>query len=270
MAYEQILWEKRGNVGLITLNRPEKLNAWTYKMSAELVDAIRDGNADPAIGAIVVTGAGRGFCAGADVSASFQAGIDAQEGGERRETGNGANWVEEVRNAKPLIAAVNGVAVGVGLTMILPFDIIIASENARFGMFFIKMGLVPELASTYFLTQRAGFGHASEMCLSGRLYSAEEAARCGLANRVVPADALMDQAMELARTIAANPSTQLGWIKGLVTADATDADYNRVMEREHGTLAQCYVSPEHKEAVRAFQEKRPPNFRDLAGAGQRA
>src|SRR5581483_981674 len=168
-----------------------------------------------------------------------------------------------------LIAAVNGVAVGVGLTMILPFDIIIASENARFGMFFIKMGLVPELASTYFLAQRAGFGHASEMCLSGRLYSAEEAARCGLANRVVPADALMDEAMTLAQTIAANPATQLGWIKGLITADATDSDFNRVMEREHGTIARCYVSAEHKEAVRAFQEKRPPNFRDLTGAGQR-
>src|SRR6185437_13963565 len=108
--------------------------------------------------------------------------------------------------------------------------------------------------------------HASEMCLSGRLYNAEEAARSGLANRVVPDASLLDEALTLAGSIAANPSTQLGWIKGLITADATDSDYDRVMSREHSTIAQCYTTAEHKEAVRAFQEKRAPDFRALAGS----
>lgn|SRR5579875_167618 len=265
MAYQTILWEKRGNVGLLTLNRPERLNAWTRAMSAEMADAITGANNDDDIGAIVVTGAGRGFCAGADVKDSFQANIDARSRGERRQEG-GVNWVELVRTSKPLIAAVNGVSVGVGLTMILPFDVIIASENARFGMFFIKMGLVPELASTYFLTQRVGFGNASEMCLTGRLYTGEEAARTGLANRVVPHERLMDEAMAVAETIAANPARQLRWIKDLITKNATNSDYNAVMQLEHGLIAQCYDSPEHHEAVRAFQEKRSPNFRNLTAA----
>lgn len=265
MEYEQILYEPKGSVALITLNRSEKLNAWTRRMSNELIDAIRTSNDDPAVGAIVVTGAGRGFCAGADVRAAFQANIDARAGnGTTDIEERAANWVEVVRTAKPLIAAVNGVAVGVGLTMILPFDVIIASENARFGMFFVKMGLVPELASTYFLSQRAGFSHASEMCLTGRLYSAEEAARSGLANRVVPADQLMGEAMALAETIAANPAPQLRWIKDLITKNAADTDYNSVMALEHGLISRCYDTPEHKEAVRAFQEKRAPDFRGAA------
>lgn len=262
MEYQQILYEKRGNVSVVTLNRPERLNAWTWRMSAEMADAIQRANADPDVGAIVVTGAGRGFCAGADVRDAFQRRIDARERGrEEEDPRGGLNWVELVRTSKPLVAAVNGVSVGVGLTMILPFDVIIASEHARFGMFFIKMGLVPELASTYFLTQRMGFAHASEMCLTGRLYSAEEALRTGLANRVVPADRLMDEAMELAGTLAANPEPQLRWIKDLITKNGANPDYNEVMRLEHTTIARCYDTPEHREAVRAFQEKRPPRFR---------
>lgn len=260
MAYEQITYETRGNVGLITLNRPEKLNAWTGQMTAELMAAIGAANDGDQIGAIIVTGAGRAFCAGADIKQAFQRNLDAIDNGEQSAAG-GASWVEVVRTAKPLIAAVNGVAVGIGLTMILPFDVIIASENARFGMFFVKMGLVPELASTYFLAPRAGFGRASEMCLTGKLYSGEEAARMGLADRVVPHDQLMTEAMALAETIAANPSRQLRWIKELITKNGANADYNAVMALEHGRIADCYATPEHREAVTAFQEKRTPKFR---------
>lgn len=261
MDYEQIAVEKRANVQIITLNRPERLNAWTWRMSAEMADAIQRANADPEVGAIIVTGAGRGFCAGADVRDAFQRRIDARESGGQEERRDGVNWVELVRTSKPLVAAVNGVSVGVGLTMILPFDVIIASEHARFGMFFIKMGLVPELASTYFLTQRMGFAHASEMCLTGRLYSAEEAVRTGLANRMVPAERLMDEAMEVAGVLAANPEPQLRWIKDLITKNGANPDYNEVMRLEHSTIARCYDTPEHREAVRAFLEKRPPRFR---------
>lgn len=277
MAYEQILYEKQGHVALITLNRPERLNAWTRQMSGELTQAIGAANDDAEIGAVVVTGAGRAFCAGADVKDGFQRNLQRLESGQQQSEGEQSDqngdrarpspWVELARTSKPLIAAVNGVAVGVGLTMILPFDIIIASEEARFGMFFIKMGLVPELASTYFLSQRAGFSYASEMCLSGRLVPGEEAARIGLANRVVRADLLLSEALHTAEAIAANPSRQLRWIKGLITQNASDPDYNAVMTREHTLIAQCYSSPEHKEAVQAFVQKRPADFRKAVVSG---
>lgn len=259
MAYEQITYEKRDETAIVTLNRPERLNAWTWKMSGELLDAISDANNDPAIASVIVTGAGRGFCAGADVRDAFQRGLDNREQAEaERRT---ENWVEFIRNSKPIIAAVNGVAVGVGLTQILPMDIIIASEEARFGMFFVKMGLVPELASTYFLTQRCGFAFASDMCLTGRLVPAEEAGRIGLVNRVVPAASLMDAAMDYARMFAANPNRQMGWIKDLITKNGANPDYNAVMRLEHGRINECYSTPEHREAVTAFQEKRPAKFR---------
>lgn len=265
MEYEQIQVEKRGGAALITLNRPERLNAWTWRMSAEQTDAIRAANEDPDVGAIVMTGAGRAFCAGADIRDTFQKDLQAQDSGqERHETGQAQNWVELARSSKPLIAAVNGVAVGVGLTMIAPFDLIIASDKAQFGMFFIKVGLVPELASTYFLTQRMGFGHASEMCLSGRLYSAEEAGRSGLANRVVEHDRLLEEALATAELIGANPGPQLRWIKGLITENATESNYEEAMRREGLAFSKAQQSPEHREAVAAFMEKRKPDFVSLA------
>jgi enoyl-CoA hydratase/carnithine racemase len=259
MNYEQITYEKRAETAVVTMNRPERLNAWTWKMSAEMLDAYRRSNEDPEIASIILTGAGRGFCAGADVRDAFQRGLD---NASSRDSERGPeNYVEFVRNSKPLIAAVNGVAVGVGLTQILPMDIIIASDSARFGMFFVKMGLVPELASTYFLTQRCGFAFASDMCLTGRLVEAEEAGRIGLVNRVVPQEKLMDTAMEYAQMFAANPNRQMGWIKDLITTNGANPDYKEVMRLEHGRISDCYTTDEHREAVTAFQEKRAPKFR---------
>ena len=166
-----------------------------------------------------------------------------------------------MRDAKPIIAAVNGAAVGVGLTMILPFDVIVASERARFGMFFVKMGLVPELASTHFLVQRMGFGRASEMCLSGRLYGADEAYEKGLADRLAPADEVAAQSVALAGEIGANPAPQLRMIKRLLTRNGSATDLGDVQRAETRLLRECWETPEHKEAVRAFLEKRPPRFR---------
>jgi enoyl-CoA hydratase/carnithine racemase len=266
MNYEQIRYESRDQVALITLERPERLNAWTPRMSVELVDAIDRAGDDAAIGAIVVTGAGRGFCAGADMSDTFQSRIDGVDPGADTAGGQGGlprglDWVAKVREAKPLVAAVNGAAVGVGLTMILPFDVIVASERARFGMFFVKMGLVPELASTHFLVQRMGFGRASEMCLSGRLYAADEAYEKGLADRLAPHDELLDQALAVAREIGAQPAPQLRMIKQLLTRNGSATDLTEVQRAETALLRECWKTPEHHEAVRAFLEKRPPKFR---------
>ena len=265
MDYEQILVERRDEVALLTLNRPDRLNAWTPRMSVELVDAIECANHDREVGAIVVTGAGRGFCAGADMADTFQSRLDGRDPGEDTAGGEGGlprglDWVALVRESKPLVAAVNGAAVGVGLTMILPFDVIVASERARFGMFFIKMGLVPELASTHFLVQRMGFGRASEMCLTGRLYAAGEAYEKGLADRIVAHDEVVEHGIALGREIGANPAPQLRMTKQLLTRNGSATDLTEIQRAETRLLRECWKTPEHKEAVRAFLEKRPPRF----------
>ena len=255
MQFEQITFEKEDDIAVITLNRPERLNAWTQRMNGELVEAVTLCNDDPEVGAIVFTGAGRGFCAGADIRDNFQARLDGD--GERVEH----DWVALVRSSKPMVAAVNGASVGVGATMILPMDVIVASDEAKFGMFFIKMGVVPELASSHFLVQRMGFGRASEMCLTGRLYSGQEAYDQGLADRVVPHADLMTEAKTMASMMAANPAPHLRWVKELLSLNGSETDIRRVQQREGEALQKAYASSEHKEAVAAFLEKREPRFK---------
>jgi enoyl-CoA hydratase/carnithine racemase len=254
--FESITYELRDAVALITLNRPDRLNAWTPRMAREQADAIRAANDDEQVGAIVMTGAGRGFCAGADMQDTFKTRLDGTDPGGDTEGSGGmpadVDWVALARESKPLIAAVNGAAVGIGMTMILPFDVILASERAKFGMLFIKVGLVPELASTRLLVQRVGIGHAGEMCLTGRLYDGAEAYRMGLVDSLTEPDELLDGAMELAGEIAANPAPQLRMIKRLLTENAVEADLRLVQEREHELIRECWRSPEHRRAVEAF------------------
>ncbi len=257
--FEDILVDVADDVCKITLNRPHRLNAWTGRMSAELYDAIDDANSNPNVGAIVLTGAGRGFCAGADIKDSFKARLD--DSSER--VGMRGDWIELVRSSKPLIAAVNGACVGVGATMILPMDVIVASDQARFGMAFVKMGVTPELASSHFLVARVGFGRASEMCLTGRLYSGAEALNLGLADRLVPHDELITEAIKLAQEIASNPSPHLRWVKELLTTNGFETDIKAVQKLEGEVLAKAYQSQEHREAVDAFVEKRTPDFKSL-------
>src|SRR6266576_560576 len=260
MSYDSIKYERRGAVALITLDRPDRLNAWTPGMASEQADAIHTANEDNDVGAIVMTGAGRGFCAGADIRDTFKRRLDVTDpGGDSEESGGmpaDVDWVGLARESKPLIAAVNGAEVGIGMTMILPFDVIVASERAKFGMLFIKVGLVPELASTRLLTQRVGLGAASEMCLSGRLYEGPEAYRIGLADRLTPPDELLHTALELAREIAANPAPQLRMIKLLLTQNAVETDLRLVQEREHRLIRECWRSSEHRRAVEAFLAER--------------
>jgi enoyl-CoA hydratase/carnithine racemase len=204
-----------------------------------------------------MTGAGKGFCAGADMDETFGTRLGGTDPGGTTAEGSGGmpaevDWVGLLRTSKPLVAAVNGAAVGIGMTMILPFDVIVASDRARFGMFFVKVGLVPELASTHFLVQRIGFGRASEMCLTAGLYGADEAERMGLADRVVAHDELLPAAIGLAEQMAANPVRQLRMTKRLLTANATDTDLEAVQERESELIRECWESPEHREAVEAF------------------
>jgi enoyl-CoA hydratase/carnithine racemase len=266
MDFEQILVERRGEVVLLTLNRPERLNAWTPRMMAELTRAITDANGDDGVGAIVVTGAGRGFCAGADIGGEFAANIDARDQKQEappREVGPG-EWVRLCRESKPLVAAINGPAIGVGLTMVLPFDQLVAAEGAKLSARFVKMGLVPELASSYFLVERCGWGAASYLALSGATVLAEEGARLGLVDRVVAPERVLDEALAVAAEFAANPGPQLRMIKELLTVNATERDLDEVQRREGAALEKAYRTPEHREAVTAFLEKRPPRFREGA------
>ena len=260
MAYSLVTLERRGTVALLTLNRPEKLNAWTPAMAVEQARAIEEANADPAVGAIVMTGVGRGFCAGADMAATFKSRIDGVDPGEDTASGSGGmpaslDWVGLLRRSKPLVAAVNGAAVGIGMTMILPFDVIVASERARFGMLFIKVGLVPELASTRLLVQRVGLGHANEMCLSGRVYDGKEALGIGLADRLTAPQETLSTALDLGAEIATKPAPQLRMIKSLLTDNAVESDLGLVQEREHSMMRECWRSPEHRVAVEAFLAK---------------
>ena len=263
MNYEQILFEKRGRAGLITLNRPEKLNAWTPRMMVEMRHAMDDCVADPAVAAIVVTGAGRAFCAGADVGDVFKKRADA--GDESRDTAaeesGSHNWVEYLRTLpKPTIAAVNGTAVGIGVTQILPMDIRIVSETAKFGMFFVKMGLVPELASSALLPQMVGTARAIEWCLTGRMIPAAELREAGLVSEVVAPERLVDRAIELAETLGKNPAPAMAMIRGLLVRNVHNDNVAEVMSSEGQALQVAYATWEHKEAIAAFLAKRDPDF----------
>lgn len=256
MDYSQIQVERRGAVCLVTLHRPDRMNAWTFRMSAEMADAFRTANDDPTIGAIVVTGAGRGFCAGADIEATFA----TPGGGAGQGEAETASWVDLCRSSKPLLAAINGAAIGVGLSMVLPFDRLVTTESAKLSMRFVRMGVVPELASTRFLVARCGWGPASWLSLSGETISGAEAGRLGLVDRVVPDGEALAATLADAELLAANPVPQMRMVKELLTANAVDSDLAAIQRRELSALQAAYRTAEHHEAVAAFMQKRPPVF----------
>ena len=259
MPYETILTDVSDGICTITMNRPHRLNAWTYQMGNEMADAVNIANAHDDVNAIVVTGAGRGFCAGADIGDVFKKQADTgTTGGDSRRV---ISWVDLVRSSKPMVAAINGAAIGVGLTQVLPMDLLIAARGAKLSVRFIKLGLVPELASSHFLFLRAGFGNASDLMLSGRTVDADEALKLGLVDRVVDAPQLLSAARAAARSMGENPQSAIRLVKQLITANASEGDIALVQRRELEALQTCYASPEHKEAIAAFMEKREPDFK---------
>ncbi|MFN8559329.1 MAG: enoyl-CoA hydratase-related protein [Dehalococcoidia bacterium] len=255
-AEPHALFERRGRVGIITLNRPDRLNAWSGEMSRLVREAIEECNADDGIGAIVITGAGRGFCAGADI----QARASSEGQSRRRRSGAEEPIPMLLQRSKPLIAAINGVAVGIGLTMPLSCDVRIASEQARLSARFVRIALTPELGSSFFLPQVVGLGNAAELILTGRIIDAQEAYRIGLVNKVVPHDRLMDEALALAEEIAFNPTEQVLWSKQLLYANAANDNLRSVVLAEEEIFDKALGAETFKEAARAFVEKRQPNF----------
>lgn len=263
MAYEMILTETRGRVGIVTFNRPEKLNTMHPEMMGEMREQIDAWNVDPGVGAIVLTGAGRAFCAGADLG-EWNQDIQAREAGRAsRQASQEEPWISFAQRSKPLICAINGPAIGAGLTLTFPCDVRIASDKARLSMRFARIGIAPESASSHFLPRIIGIGHAMELMLSARIIDGTEGARIGLVNRVVPHDQLLDEAVEIGAEIAFNPTESVHGIKRLAWQNLEETDLAVVQQREREESAAAMQRPAFKEAVRSFLEKREPSFHNL-------
>ncbi|MEX2245994.1 MAG: enoyl-CoA hydratase-related protein [Dehalococcoidia bacterium] len=260
--YQHILYEPRGGVLLITLNRPEKLNAWTQLMEREFIDAVRVAAADPAIGCVVVTGAGRGFCAGADISGWDRAlaGQAPRRPSKMLEEGGSPEVPIALTQGKPVIAAINGVSVGVGLTMTMACDIRLASTAARFSARFVRVGLTPECGSSRYLPLVAGLPNALFLALTGRIIDAEEALARRLVDRLYPPEQLLPEALKLAEEIAANPHEAVWAAKRLLHTNAVESDMRQVVHLEGYSIRERQTEPDHREAVQAFMEKREPRF----------
>lgn len=267
MTYETLLYDVEGPVLTLTLNRPDKLNAYTATMGAELEDAFKRADHDDHVRVVIVTGAGRAFCAGADISSGAEA-FDAQAAGSvafaapGQARGSGAGFVGAIFNCrKPSIAAINGAAVGVGATLTLPMDIRIAAQGARFGFVFARRGLVPEAGSAWFLPKLVGLPQALKWCLSGGLFPAEEARAGGLVSEVVAPDALLARARSLALEIAENTAPiSIALTRQMLWRYAGAPDPFGLLSVDGPLAMQLGAGADVREGVASFLEKRPPNF----------
>lgn len=275
MAYETITLDVEDNIATITLNRPDRLNAFTAKMMAEIMSAIDETDADDDVRAVIITGAGRGFCAGADLGEGAntfdydnRSDMDERDqlrgdDGEldRMRDGGGRLTLRLFESRKPLIAAINGPAVGVGVTMTLPMDIRLASTDAKLGFVFARRGIVPEACSSWFLTRVVGLSQALEWTFSGRVFSAEEALAGGLVRSLHEPDDLLPAAREIAAEIAQNTSAVSVAMTRHMMWKLLGADHpmeaHKIDSRAIRALGQ---GADAKEGVVSFLEKRPAEF----------
>jgi enoyl-CoA hydratase len=254
MAYETILVETRGPVGLITLNRPNALNALNTQVIVELNRALAAFDADPEIAVMVLTGSERAFAAGADVkemeAMDFMAAFQSDFIG---------SWQEVARRRKPIIAAVAGYALGGGCELAMMCDIIIAADNAKFGQPEINLGTIPGAGGTQRLTRAVGKAKAMEMALTGRMMDAEEAERASLVARVVPVTDLLDEALKLAETIAEKSQPIVAMAKQAVNV-AFESTLSEGIRFERHAFYSTFAAEDRREGMQAFIEKRTPNF----------
>jgi 2-(1,2-epoxy-1,2-dihydrophenyl)acetyl-CoA isomerase len=255
-----ILTDVRDRVATLTLNRPEKMNALGPELLSNSIATLKDWGRDPEIGAVVVTGSGRAFCAGGDVSAMAQAGVEKTL--EQRVDGlreaQELSWLL-YNLPKVTIAAVNGAAVGAGLGIALACDLRIAASGAKFGTAYAKVGFGGDFGTTWLLTHYAGAPKAKELFFLADNIDAAEAHRIGLVNRVLEAGELMGEVEKMASRIAHGPLTSYRYMKANVNLAAT-VDFRTLMEREAETHLRCGMTDDHREGVRAFLEKRAANF----------
>jgi enoyl-CoA hydratase/carnithine racemase len=264
MTYQEISYQTAERIATVTLDRPGKMNAFTHVMRDELIDAFGRADADDEVRAVIVTGAGRAYCAGADLSAGGSTFDYAKREGLTEQThrdGGGMVTLRIFEMKKPVIAAVNGAAVGIGATMLLPMDVRLASTDARFGFVFARRGIVPEACSSWFLPRVVGIGQALEWTLSGRVFDAQEAKAGNLVSKVVAPDALLPVARALAREIAQNTAPVAVALARQMMWRMLGADHpmeaHKVDSRGIFTMG---ASPDVAEGIAAFKEKRAPKF----------
>jgi enoyl-CoA hydratase/carnithine racemase len=270
MEFEQIRAEVDDRVLTITLNRPDRLNAWTPTMGRELIEAFDRADADDEVRAVVITGAGRGYCAGADLAGGGDT-FDWREregAGAVPRDGGGQFTLRVFECTKPVIAAINGPAVGVGATMTLPMDIRLAAEDARIGFVFARRGIVPEACSSWFLPRVVGISRAMEWVATGRVFSAQEALEAGLVRSLHPAGELMDTAYELAREIAENTAPVSVALARRMLWTMLGASHPMLAHRadSRGMFSRGQ-SADAREGVTAFLEKRAAVFPDRVSDG---
>lgn len=253
MAYETCRFEVADGVCTITLNRPDKLNSFNDLMHKEFIDGLRKAERDPAVRCVVITGAGRGFCAGQDLAAIG----DRPIGEIVRKSYN--VWVSLIRSiAKPVIAAVNGVAAGAGCSLALAADLVLMSEKASLVQAFVKVGLVPDTGSSYLLPRLIGYHRAMELALFGDKVTAQQALELGLCNRVIPEAEFAQVVGEWAERLAKGPRS-MGWIKRQFTR-GLEQSFEEILELEAYGQEAAAATADATEAVTAFLEKREPNF----------
>lgn len=255
--YELLKSERTGHIATITLDRPEKLNALNSLMTAELHSVLDELSNEDDIRVVILTGAGHGFCSGADVNELAEGRLTPPT----TPTGTGITALSSRirRNSQPVIAAVNGVAAGAGLSIALASDIRIASEEASFSSIFVKRSLVPDAGLSYTLPRLVGLGVAMEMALTGNIYDAHWALGKGLVNRVVPADKLMEETMVIANDIASNPPICVRSTRDLLYDHYEDLP--AILKKESDANIPVGDSEDALEAIRSFLEKRPPDYK---------
>jgi enoyl-CoA hydratase/carnithine racemase len=260
-AYENVQLQVDDGVATLTLNRPEKLNAFAGRMRQEIAEAVRALAADDAVRVIVVTGAGRGFCAGADIDYMRELADRNDVDGFRGLVEAGRAVVTAIRETpKPVIASVNGPAAGGGANLALSCDLRIASERASIGQTFSRIGMHPDWGGTYFLPRLVGAAKALELMFSGEMVPAPEAARLGIFGRVVPHERLAEETRALAARIAGQPPIALALIKRAVYQSGA-ASLREALDTELDHQLRCFQSADVKEGLAAFLQKRPPAFR---------
>lgn len=253
MTYETIKYEAGGGICTLTLNRPDKLNSFNEQMHKEFIDALKKAEKDPAVRCLVITGEGRGFCAGQDLQALGKGPISDIV----RRFYN--QWVMKVRTMeKPVIAAVNGVAAGAGCGLALACDLVVMSDKASFVQAFVKVGLVPDSGVSYMLPRLIGYHKAMELALFGDKVPAQQAYELGLCNRVVPAEELARVVDEWAARLARGPRS-MGWIKRQFTR-GLEQSMEEILELEAFDQDFAANTSDAREAISAFIEKREPNF----------
>ena len=261
MAFNEILVEKKEGVAVVTLNRPERFNSFTTSMYRELPRIVDQLRRDDEVKAVILTGAGKGFCSGSDVSDRL--GDRLEKGGEESRFENlrqvGAMALDIADFDKPVIAAINGAAVGAGLSLALLCDIRLASEKARFGAVWLSVGLIPDLGSTYSLPRIVGREKALELMLSREIIGADEALKIGLVSKVFPHDQLMDEARKLAEQLSAGPSVAIELTKRALQR-SLENDLKTQLDYETYAQNVCRQTEDHREGIRAFTEKRKPVF----------